>query len=52
MHSRGMSASCHGKEDVIVLASPHFHMSTGFAILCKVCGRKMLMDEELPGKAK
>ena len=31
MHHRGMSASCHGKEDVSVLASPHLHMGTGFA---------------------
>ena len=52
MHPHGMSASCHGKEDVSELVSPHLHMGTGFAILCKVCGGKMLMAEELPGKAK
>ena len=52
MHPRGMSASCHGKEDVLVLAGPHLHMGIGFAILCKVCGGKMWMAEELPGKAK
>ena len=47
-----MSISCHGKEDVSVLAGPHLHMGTSFAILCKVCGGKMLMAEELLGKAK
>ena len=52
MHPRGMSASFHVKEDVSVLAGPHFHMSTGFTILCKVCGGKMLMPKEFPGKAK
>ena len=52
MHSRGMSASCHGKEDVSVLAGPHLNTGTGFTILCKVCGRKMLMTDELPRKAK
>ena len=52
MHPRGMSTSCHGKEDVLVLTGPYLHTSTGFAILCKVCGRKMLMAEELLGKAK
>ena len=52
MHPHSMSASCNGKEDVSMLASPHLHMGTGFAILCKVCGGKMLMAEELPGKAK
>ena len=52
MHPRGMFASCHGKEDVLVLAGPHLHTSTGFAILCKVFGGKMLMVEELSRKAK
>ena len=52
MHSHGMSASCHGKEDMSVLVGPHLNTGTGFAILCKVCGRKMLMAEELPGKVK
>ena len=52
MHPRGMSASCNGKEDVSVLASSHSHMSTGFTILCKVCGGKMLMAEELSRKTK
>ena len=47
-----MSASCHGKEDVSVLAGPHLHTGIGFSILCKVCGGKMLMVEELLGKAK
>ena len=47
-----ISASFHGKEDVPVLASPHLLMGTSLAILCKVCGMTMLMDEELPGKAK
>ena len=35
-----------------MLASPHFHTGTGFAILCKLCGGRMLMAEELPRKAK
>ena len=52
MHPRGMSTSSHGKEDVPVLAGPHLHTGTGFAILCKVCGGKMLMVDELLGKAK
>ena len=52
MHPRGMSASFHGKEDLPVLAGPYLHTGTGFAILCKVCGGKMLMAEELPEKAK
>ena len=52
MHPRGMSASFHGKEDVSVLAGPHLHTGTSFAILCKVCGGKILMAEELPRKAK
>ena len=52
MHPRGMSASCHGKKDVLVLAGPHLHTNTGFAILCKVCGGKMLMAKELLGKVK
>ena len=52
MHPHGMSASYHEKEDVLVLASPHLHTSTKFTILCKVCGERMLMAEELPGKAK
>ena len=52
MHSRCMSASRHGKGDVSVLAGLHLHTSTGFAILCKVCGGKMLMAEELSRKAK
>ena len=47
-----MSTSCHGKEDLSVLADPHLHIGTSFAILCKVCGGKMLMAEELLGKAK
>ena len=50
MHPRGMFASCHGKEDVSVLAGPHLHTGTGIAILCKVCCEKMLMAEELQGK--
>ena len=50
MHHHGMSASFHGKEDVSLLAGPHLHTGTGFAILCKVCGGKMLMAKELPGK--
>ena len=50
MHPRGMPASCHGKEDVSVLAGPHLHMITGFTILCKVCGGKMSRDEKLLGK--
>ena len=45
-------ASFHGKEDVSVLESPHLLMGTSLAILCKVCGRTMLMAEELPRKAK
>ena len=52
MHSRGMFASCHEKKDVSVLTGPHLHTSTGFTILCKVCGGKMLMAEELLEKAK
>ena len=52
MRPRGMSASCHGKEDVLVLASPHLYTGTGFIILYKVCGGKMLMVEEFLGKAK
>ena len=35
-----------------MLAGPHLHTGTGFAILCKVCGGKMLMAKELPRKAK
>ena len=50
MHPHGMSASFHGKEDVSLLAGPHLHMGIGFTILWKVCGGKMLMAEELPGK--
>ena len=38
MHPCGVFASCQRKEDVLVLAGPHLHTSTGFAILCKVCG--------------
>ena len=52
MHPRGMSASCHGKKDASLLAGPHLHPGTGFTILCKVCGGKMLMAKELLGKAK
>ena len=52
MNSHGMSASCHEKQDVSVLAGPHLHTGTSFAILCKVCGGKMLMAEELQGKSK
>ena len=52
MHPRGMFTSCHGKEDVSMLVGPHLHKGTGFAILCKVCGGKMLMAEELSRKAK
>ena len=52
MNPRGMSTSCHGKKDVSVLIGPHFHTGTCFAILCKVCGGKMLMVEEIPEKAK
>ena len=52
MHSCGMSASCHGKEDESVLAGPHLYRGIGFAILCKVYGGKMLMVEELPRKSK
>ena len=47
-----MSTTCHGKKDMSVLAGPYLRMGNGFAILCKVCGGKMLMAEELPGKAK
>ena len=50
MHPRGMSTSCHEKEDVSVLVGPHFHTGTCFAIFCKVCDEKMLMAEELSGK--
>ena len=50
MHPHGMSASCHGKEDLLVLVGSHLHMGTGFVILCKVCGGKTLMAEELPRK--
>ena len=35
-----------------MLASPHLHTGTGFTILCKLCGGRMLMAEEFPGKAK
>ena len=42
MQHRGMSASFHGKEDVLVLVGPHLLTCTGLAILCKVCGGKML----------
>ena len=52
MHPHGMSTSFHGKEDVSVLAGPHLHTGTGFTILCKVCGGKMLMAKEHLGKAK
>ena len=52
MHSRDMSASCHGKQDVSLLAGPYLHTGIGFTILCKVCGGKMLMAEELQRKAK
>ena len=52
MHPHGMSASCHRKEDVSVLEGPHLHTCTSFTILCKVCGRKMLMAEKLLGKEK
>ena len=52
MHPCGMFANCHGKEDVSVLAGPHLHTGTGFAILCKVCGGTMLMAKELPGKQR
>ena len=38
MHNCGMSASCHRKKDVLVLAGPHLHTGTSFTILCKVCG--------------
>ena len=31
MHHNGMSYSCHGKQHVSVLASPHLHMGTGCA---------------------
>ena len=47
-----MSASCHGKEDGLVLAGPHFHTGTHFTILCEVCGGKTSMAKELPEKAK
>ena len=52
MYPRDMFSSCHEKEDVSLLAGPHLHTGTGFTILCKVCGGKMLMAEELPEKAK
>ena len=36
MHPCGKSVSCHGKEDVSVLAGPHLHMGTSFTNLYKV----------------
>ena len=50
MQHCGMSASFHGKDDVLVLAGPHLRTGIGFAFLCKACGGKMLMAEELLGK--
>ena len=44
MHPHGMSASCHGKEDVLVLAGLHLHTGIGFTILCKMCGGKMMIE--------
>ena len=35
-----------------MLENPHLYTGIGFAILCKVCGWKMLMIEEISGKAK
>ena len=40
MCPRGMFASCHGKEDVSVLAGPHLHTSTSLQFCARcVMGR-------------
>ena len=50
MHPRGMSSSCHRKEDVLVLECPHLYTSTCFRNFVQgVCG-KMLIAKELRGK--